>query len=371
MEPPAYVLILAAIFHIFGTGVAAEAVKVGACTAMSALRCALAPWLANRLELGKAVVITAAIFSVFWIGALDSEIQGDWDAPYTAVLVILLAGIQYRRPLIASSARWAASLGLLWGLAMLFSSSVATILVGLLVVEFWHSGRTNPARFAARVACVGACIFLVLLPWGIRNRITMGSWIFTRTGMGYALALSYHPGAHWSDFVNNEPSLVNPAAKSPYPPNNPEELQRVTRMGEIAYENMKFREGLNFILQYPSESLKLFAQHVFYFWFPPGPKFYSWHPGRSIWVYAVAKWGLTVLAFAGLALLWKRNRAVAAYLGSMLVFYPLPYYLINWSSRYRLPIEWTLVLLAAVPVALAWERLRRGKASAAAVAGEV
>jgi hypothetical protein len=29
---------------------------------------------------------------------------------------------------------------------------------------------------------------------------------------------------------------------------------------------------------------------------------------------------------------------------------------VNWSSRYRAPIEWLLVLLASVPVAWTWDR---------------
>jgi hypothetical protein len=233
-------------------------------------------------------------------------------------------------------------------------------------VEFWRTGRASFGAFSARVACIAGCIFLVLLPWGIRNRITMGAWIFTRTGLGYTVGISYHDGAHWSDAMNNDPGglrRISPEERvriSPNPRINPREARRALEMGELAYDDMYLRAGLTWIRQNPSQALLLVAQHTLYFWFPPGPDFYSGlYPGlarRALWIYAAVKWGLTLFSFAGLALLWNRNRMAAMHLGSMLAMYPLMYYLMNWSSRYRSPIEWVLVLLTALPVALAWER---------------
>ena len=40
----------------------------------------------------------------------------------------------------------------------------------------------------------------------------------------------------------------------------------------------------------------------------------------------------------------------------VLVTFPLVYYLVNWSSRYRMPIEWVLVLLAGVAVAGVYDK---------------
>jgi hypothetical protein len=73
-------------------------------------------------------------------------------------------------------------------------------------------------------------------------------------------------------------------------------------------------------------------------------------------VYALARGLLTVFAFAGLWMLWRTHRSLAAFFGSILLFFPLIYYVVNWSSRYRAPIEWLLVLLASVPVAWSWDR---------------
>ena len=42
------------------------------------------------------------------------------------------------------------------------------------------------------------------------------------------------------------------------------------------------------------------------------------------------------------------------------VMYPLTYYVIQWSSRYRQPIEWTLILCASVALCEAYRWTRRG-----------
>jgi len=43
-------------------------------------------------------------------------------------------------------------------------------------------------------------------------------------------------------------------------------------------------------------------------------------------------------------------------LAVILFWFPLVYYLVNWSSRYRMPIEWVLVLLASVAAAGIYQR---------------
>jgi hypothetical protein len=361
--PPGYVLFLAAIFQLLGTGVMAEAVKIATCTAAAALRCALTPWLADHFNLGKPVVIASGILSIFWIGAVDTELQGDWDAPYTAVLLIVLICLHFRKPLLDSTPKRAALLGLFWGAAALINPAVLSILVTLVALEFWRGGRARFGPFARRVACVGACAVLVLAPWAIRNRLSLGSWIWLRDGLGLEMKLSYHDGSSWANIYNIRPSLEYPdrpnrdAEISHHPYISTAENRRVQQIGEVAYFAQMKQEAVDWIRAHPSQSLTLIAQHTFYYWFPPGPSFYGFRPGKGIILYSFARWALTLLAFAGLAICWKRHRDAALYFTAILLVFPLVYYLVNWSSRYRSPIEWLLVLLAAIPLAWVWQRI--------------
>ena len=372
--PPGYVLFLAAIFHLFGTGLLAEAVKIVTCTAASSLRCALTPWLAYRLNLPQPVVVSSGILSIFWIGAFDTELQGDWDTPYTTILVILLIYLHYRRPIDGASPGWSALLGLVWGCAALINPTVLSILFAYLVVQAWRGGRAALGSLLRRSTCLAACLLLVLFPWALRNRLALGSWVWMRSGFGLELELSYHDGSSWANTWNIRPSLQHPDQPnldnvvSHHPYINPAENRRAEQIGEIAYNQEKLRLALQWIQRNPSRSLLLVGQHTFYFWFPPGAGFYGFRPGKVMVFYSLARWLLTVFAFAGLWMLWRTHRSLAAFFGSILLFFPLIYYVVNWSSRYRGPIEWLLVLLASVPIAWLWDRfiktrlleLRRG-----------
>src|ERR1035438_5406302 len=127
-ESPGYVILLAGIFRFFGDGALGEAIKVLACTAASSLRNALTVWLARRLRLGRTVVIATAILSVFWIGGLNTELQGDWDPPYTAVALILLCWLQQSWSAEGRSPGCATLLGCLWALGAYLNFSIFSIL---------------------------------------------------------------------------------------------------------------------------------------------------------------------------------------------------------------------------------------------------
>lgn len=355
-EAPGYVILLAGIFRFFGDGALGEAVKVLACTAASSLRCALTVWIASRLQLGRAVVISTAVLSVFWIGALNTELQGDWDPPYTSVALILLCWFQELCPVERRSLRRATLLGCAWALGAYLNFSIFAVLAGFILRDLLVYGQRDFRRFLGQSVCVAAGVFIVLSPWVIRNRITLGEWVVTRDMLGYGLALSYHDGAHWGEPFNNHPGRLIPGhaddlSLSPYPYLNVKLRPEVARLGEVEWDRRKRREGLTWIAAHPSQSLILMAQHTFFFWFPPSADFTSELPRAVAWPYAIAKWMLTLLALAG----WLRLRNLAApaaqWIAVVLLTFPLIYYVVNWSSRYRMPIEWVFVLLAGVAIA--------------------
>jgi hypothetical protein len=232
---------------------------------------------------------------------------------------------------------------------------VLAIPAGFLMRDWLASGKRDFARFLRQSIGLAAGVFVLLLPWGIRNRIVLGEWLFTRSMLGYGLALSYHDGAHWGEPVNNHPGRLIPGhaadtSLSPYPFLNERLRPTVARLGELEWDRRKRREGLTWIAAHPWRSLILLGQHAFYFWFPPGADFYSESPRALMRLYASAKWLLTLLALAGWLRLRRLTPSAAQSLAVVLVSFPLIYYVVNWSSRYRMPIEWVLVLLAGVTI---------------------
>ena len=94
--------------------------------------------------------------------------------------------------------------------------------------------------------------------------------------------------------------------------------------------------------------MSLTWQRIVHFWFPPGRN--PVHQG------AVSL--LTLLAFAGLLLLAKMESPAFWITAVVWTTYPLTYYIIQWSSRYRQPMDWSMALAGGVAIHLAVARLR-------------
>ena len=70
---------------------------------------------------------------------------------------------------------------------------------------------------------------------------------------------------------------------------------------------------------------------------------------------------LTLFGLAGLLVMYKMNSRSGVLIGLIWITFPLIYYVTFWSSRYRYPMEWTLVLCSAVFVEQLWERFGKCK----------
>jgi hypothetical protein len=341
---PGYVLILACLFKLAGTGVAAEIVKNLLCCVASSLRSALVTWFGWKAGLDDLTVRLLAVLSVVWIGALNTEIRGDWEAPFTALLLLGLTILHWTEPIPRMRAPRAMLLGLLWGVAALFNPAVLAAFSAFALVEGIQAVRTRSiSKLVRNTALAGACCLLVMTPWAVRNRMALGKWIATRDNLGLELWLSYRPGAHWSNQFN----AIN-VRRSPHPLFNPDEAQRVREMGEVAYNELKRDEALTAMRAEPARALRLFSLHLLSFWFPVGR-------GAA---HAAVLWAFAIGSIGGLLLLCRRRSALAPYVGALMAAYTAVYAAFNWSSRYRYPIEWAMVLATSVFVAALIGRAR-------------
>ena len=70
------------------------------------------------------------------------------------------------------------------GLLTLTSSVMALPVALLAVLSMWRLERSAALRLGALFAVAG---ILFLLPWGYRNHLELGKWIFTRSNFGLEL----------------------------------------------------------------------------------------------------------------------------------------------------------------------------------------
>jgi hypothetical protein len=341
---PLYPMLIGVVYRIFGDGDTGETVKQVLASCISSARAPLLVLLALGLGLGEGVALSAGLISAAFIGAFETELKGDWEGPLAADALILLVLWGYRlawrrvpRPLESLC------YGLAWGVALLISPSLMPVGAGLAILAAFSAARKAPRASAAALACFGLGCMLSLSPWIIRNYIQLGGFVWGRDNFGLELSLSNGPGAHWSNPQNRprifsmHPSRYRPAA------------ERLRAQGELAFNEDRKREAFEWIRSHPRQFAWLTAQRTIHFWFPSGRN-------RA---HALLLAGLTLLAFAGLGILWQHGSPAFPIIAVIWLAYPLLYYIIQWSSRYRQPIDWSLILCAGVAVYEGYRWTRR------------
>jgi hypothetical protein len=212
------------------------------------------------------------------------------------------------------------------------SPALTSILGTFILVGAIRFLRESPRRYIQFAAVLGLVAVLVICPWPVRNFIQLGSPIWAKDNFGIMLLNSNHPGAGW-DVLGNEDFIEQTT-----PSWQPEVALRLKAVGEVAYDKSQASEAKEWIRSHPDTFAQLVGLRIFHFWFPPGLNV----------LHTVLEAGLTVISIAGLYLLYRRHRAAALLILGVWLLYPPVYYIMLWSSRYRYPINWTLLFTAAV-----------------------
>jgi 4-amino-4-deoxy-L-arabinose transferase-like glycosyltransferase len=181
---PGYVLALAAVRLLGGGLLAAKLLGV----ASGALAAGAAAGLAARL-FDRAAAVVAGLLCALWpAGVAVASVTGT-DMPAGALLVTaawLLVRDARERPW-----RAAISFGLVLGLAA-WVRAVAMPLA-LLAAPVWLALRVRWVDVGRRTAVSCVIAFLVLLPWGIRNKSRYGEFFLTDSHGGHTALVGANP----------------------------------------------------------------------------------------------------------------------------------------------------------------------------------
>lgn len=124
------------------------------------------------------------------------------------------------------------------------------------------------------------------------------------------------------------------------------EARKVQNLGEIEYMRRAQHDAVAWIVIHSAEFLWLILQRIANVWVEP--------IHRPLGIPAVL--GLTILALLGL---WRSFLALSIPQRAALVIplagYPLTYYFVAYMPRYRMPIDWILLILAGAAV---WNQLK-------------
>jgi len=359
-EAPLFPALLAGLYGIFGdrgTGVLAVEVLQALVLTVQTM---MMPLLAISLGIGFDVGCIAAFLLI-----LGSGQEPYWEQNYVGLLLVVASLLAFRllqaletpfqKNNTANQGRgiwhsrslmWPASaLGVMWGTILLTSPSPGLVWLSWVVLIGWKARRS-----AQQVWVPIALIPLVMLvPWTWRNYRVFHGPVLIRSNLGIELDVSNNPCASYAMREN----MISGCSHSRHPFQNPEEAEKVVQLGESKYNRAKLKHALSWIVANPRHFVHLTLQRFVYFWFPTdsGGSFYDALFGFNEDKGPIQSWVVypaTLLSIPGLVLLWRRTRSAALVCGSILFFYPLVYYVVQFDYRYRLPILWVTFFLGAI-----------------------
>lgn len=202
--PPAYSLLLAGALALGGDAVI-SAKLVNALLGIASVL--LAGQLGRRLGGLRAGLAAAALVALLPRGILEAQILASENLLQPLVYAYLLLALP--SPGSTRSLRRAALAGALIGLATLTRVAAYGLWV-LWPIGAWLSGRRGALR---EVALLLLALHAVLLPWAMRNRMTLGGWRWLTSTGGVNLFIGYHDGATgawtpwWEELSRARPGL--------------------------------------------------------------------------------------------------------------------------------------------------------------------
>jgi hypothetical protein len=305
---PAYPSVVAAIFSVLGiqSHAAAVVLLILNCV-LSAITAVVVMKIGTRCFSERVGLLGAIFWAVSPTAAVTELIL--WDSCLAALLLSIAIWMTVKlEP--ESGVRDYLYCGAMWGGAGLVSPSLLAPFFPILLVLYLRDKK------AKQLLIVAFAMVLVITPWTLRNFVAFHTLIPIRSN-------------GWAEiYFGNVSFDLHPSGPS----------MQYQIMGELAFVEKTRSDVLRYLAAHPMEFSELTLRRAFHFWTLPGGTF-----GLSFI--------LAMLSFLGAfhAIRKTRNGAV---LISVLIFYPIIYYVSYTFSRYRHPIEPIIYVLAAYGVAI-------------------
>ncbi len=328
---PAYPLIIAGVFKVFGVYTALSA------WVLLAINCVL-----NALMVRTTWEIAARCFDLrvarwsawFWAlypAAMQYSVKWIWEMTLTAFLFswVLVLALRMRGvgspagSLVQTRGRWAV-FGMLWGFIALSNPEVCIMLPVMGIWILAGASRMWPRQLGNAALAALVCLALIA-PWSWRNWEAFHRWVPLRGNFGAELYLGNGPGA------------VGLLMEYNHPGESVQQLQLYREMGEVNYARLRGDKAKALIWADWPRFLKLSATRFYYFWFSVP------HPADDS---PLVEYGrnlnyqfTSIVGLLGLALALRRRVPAAGLFAACFLLLPLLYYFVTVHARFRHPFE--------------------------------
>ena len=323
--PPLVPGITALFWALFGMNLTGGYAAVLFGFVASSALCAAMPWFGGQLGLGRESGVIGGI-----AGAFIVRWPGNGESLAGLVLGILMVTFARRWSSNRYSVVGSLLLGMACGIVFHLQPVLLAVVLGWLVFELLHMRKRRHWLYTVSVVFG---IIIACVPWTWRNYAVFNEFIFIRGNLGLELRMGNHEGAAGAMEV------MDARAEHRHPRTNIEEAMLVREMGEAAYMRKAKQEACCWIQSHPLTFLKLTASRALQFWLGP------FHAPLLFFITTI----ITLLAVIGIfyALPGMSLPRRAALLTPLLL-YPMIYYVVAYMPRYRVPLDWILLLLAGV-----------------------
>ncbi len=307
---------------------------VGALSAWLIAAVALRLTQKKRVAYAAGVLVACDPFLVFFSSLLLTE------TPSIALTCLLLYLIVRDLTSTNSKSGDRRSLGITILLGLVCSLCVYTREANLPLVVLWMMVMAVGGRFSRRsvvsAVAVLLIVFVLLIPWAVRNKQVMGDWVFLTTRSGISLYDGVRPGADGGSDLGDIKAM--PA---------------VVGLSESKWNAYFKTESMRLIYEEPGRIFRLAAIKFSRTWNPlPNVDAYQ----STMMKFVSSAWAIPLFAFAVCGvILWRRDKVCRVWCALALLLAPalvvaLLHSIFVGSVRYRLVAHPMLAILAAYAV---------------------
>jgi len=336
---PVYPWIVSIAFRLFGSYSHASAFAL---LTFNSLFAALTSWTVYRI--GRRVFNPTVAMWAGWIWALYPDtifwsVKWIWETSLSTFLLSLLFMLTLEMEGDERVSSWL-GYGLLWGVEALTNPAALSFLpfAGCwLAYQLHRRGK----RWLAPAALSAVVFWMTIMPWLVRDYEVMGHFVLIRDNAGNELWIGNNPLAEGQYVLAYHPSW------------NDRVLAKYERMGEWEFCAEQGRRARHWIAQNPERFAVITLRRVWFFWNGlPRLSKYEWLADTKNSHILL----LSVVGIWGLLLALKRRVHGVFLFATLLVFYPLVYYICFPEPRYRHPIDPELIILGVYLVSEARPR---------------
>jgi 4-amino-4-deoxy-L-arabinose transferase-like glycosyltransferase len=324
---PLYPALVAGVFKLFGIYSPLSGVVVLSLNGLlSALTCV------PIVLIGRRTVGALNGWIAGWIWALCPvymrwPVTWVWDMSLTGLLLALVFLATLKAADDPPKRFWL-MYGLLWGMAFLTNPALVSIFPLSVLWVMWKR-RQSGKQYFIPVLTMFVLLVVCTSPWLVRNWVVMGKPAFFRDNFWFEFHLGNYHDSNGLGWGGKHPTL------------NKRELELYANLGELKYIEKYRQESLQFLRESPQEFVQLTIRRFLSFW--RGDFFSYLFP---YWWEKPAYVALAALSVFGVLLAFDRRVHGAFLFFTVLLCYPVVYYITYPGTRYRYAIEPEMLLLS-------------------------